>query len=67
MGAVAFGLLLVHLVALREATEAGHAGAPLFGLFWALALILGRAGTRTSGSDAEKGRGGDLLVNEKRT
>jgi hypothetical protein len=42
MGAVALGLLLVHLVALREAMEAGHAGAPLFGFFWALALVVGR-------------------------
>jgi hypothetical protein len=59
----------VHLVALREATEAGHAGAPLFGLFWALALILGRAvrERRVRSTDAQEGRGGDLLVNEKRT
>jgi hypothetical protein len=41
LGAGAFGLLLLHLVALREAMEAGHAGAPLFGLFLVLAWILG--------------------------
>jgi hypothetical protein len=41
LGAVALGLLVVHLAALREATEASHAGAPLFALFWVLAWVLG--------------------------
>jgi hypothetical protein len=56
MGGIAFGLLLVHLVALREAMEAGHAAAPLFGLFWALAWVLGSRirERRLSGSPARR-------------
>jgi hypothetical protein len=68
IGAVTLGLLLLHLVALNEAMEAGHAGAPLFGFFWALALVVGRGvrERRLRGSLEQRGRWSNL-ANEKRS
>lgn len=40
-GATVVGLLLLHMVALKEATAAGYSSAPLFGLFWGIAWLVG--------------------------
>jgi hypothetical protein len=40
-GATVAGLLLLHMVALSEATAAGYPGAPFFALFWAAAWVVG--------------------------